>query len=332
MTQLWRALPGREAIARAPNRCSAIPAQRGRPRYLSRCMSLDRARRWRSLHFVPGASAKMLDKAASLPADALILDLEDAVTPEDKDAARAQVAEWLRSTPTSADRLVRINPLDTPWGRADLEATLPARPDGFMIPKIERPGDLEQVDRLLCKLETAHGLATGSTSVIAIATETPRAALRLEEIADGPRIVGLTWGSEDLSAVLGATRTRSDDGRYLPVFELVRQLTLLAAHAAGVAAIDGVYTEFRDLTGLAREAEQAAASGFTGKLTIHPAQIEPVNAAFTPGVETLETARAMLAAYEEHRGAGRGAFVFRGKMVDAPHLTLARRLIERAQS
>ena len=156
--------------------------------------------------------------------------------------------------------------------------------------------------------------------------------MRLEEIADGPRVAAVTWGSEDLSAALGATRTRSDDGQYLPVFELVRQLALLAAHATGVAAIDGVYTDFRDLTGLAREAEQAAASGFTGKLTIHPAQIEPVNAAFTPGVEALETARAMLAAFEEQRSAGRGAFVFRGEMVDAPHLARARRLIERAQS
>jgi len=294
-------------------------------------MLLDRARRWRSLHFVPGASDKMLGKAASLGADALILDLEDSVAPPAKDAAREQVAAWLHSTQTSADRLVRINPLDTEWGRADLEATLPARPDGFMIPKIERPDDLEQIDRLLGDLESAHGIAAGSTHIIAIATETPRAVLRLEEIADGPRVAGITWGSEDLSAALNATRTRSDDGHYLPVFELVRQLALLAAHAAGVAAIDGVYTDFRDLTGLVGEAKQAAASGFTGKMTIHPAQIEPVNAAFTPGVEAVESARAMLAAYEEHRSAGRGAFVFQGEMVDAPHLSRARRLIERAQ-
>jgi citrate lyase subunit beta/citryl-CoA lyase len=209
---------------------------------------------------------------------------------------------------------------------------LPARPDGLVIPKVSRRTELEAIDELVSDLEREHGIEAGATGLVAIATETPRAALRLEEIADGPRISALTWGSEDLSAALGATQTRDSAGQYLPVFELVRQLALLAAHAAGVAAIDGVYTDFRDLAGLQREAEQAAASGFTGKLTIHPAQIEPVNAAFTPTAEALETARAMLDAYEEQRGEGRGAFAFRGQMVDAPHLARARGLIERARS
>jgi citrate lyase subunit beta/citryl-CoA lyase len=294
-------------------------------------MSFNRAQRWRSLHFVPGASDKMLGKAPDLGADALILDLEDAVPPEGKDAARERVTEWLAATRCAAARLVRINPLDGPWGRADLEATLPTRPDGFVVPKVGGASDLAAIDAILAELEAAHGAGTGSTPVIAIATETPRAVLRLEEIADGPRIAALTWGSEDLSAAIGATRARGEDGRHLPVFELARQLTLLAAHAAGAAAIDGVYTDFRDRAGLEREAAEAAASGFTGKLTIHPGQIDAVNAAFTPSADDVDRARALLGAWEEHRAAGRGAFAFEGEMVDAPHLARARRLLERAE-
>jgi citrate lyase subunit beta/citryl-CoA lyase len=295
-------------------------------------MDPDRARRWRSLHFVPGASERMLARAATLGADALILDLEDAVPPEGKEPARARVAEWLGATTCTAARLVRVNPLDSPWGRDDLAAILPARPDGLVVPKVASAADLAAVDRELSRLERAHGISAGSVPIVAIATETPRAVLRLEEIADGPRIAGLTWGSEDLSALLGANRTRADDGRYLPVFEIARQLTLLAAHAAGVAAIDGVYTDFRDVAGLEREAAEAAASGFTGKLTIHPMQIEPVHRAFTPAPETVEHARALLAAWDEHRAAGRGAFAFEGQMIDAPHLARARALLERAGS
>ena len=274
----------------------------------------------------------MLAKGPSLPADALILDLEDAVPPEGKSAARARVAEWLESVSCPADRLVRINPLDSEWGRDDLAAILPARPDGFVIPKVTGGRALGEIDSLLSELELAHGQERGSNRLVAIATETPRATFSVEAIGDGPRIAGLTWGSEDLSAALGATHTRGRDGRYLPVFEMVRQLTLLAAHAAGVAAVDGVYTDFRDEAGLVAEAEEAAASGFTGKLTIHPSQIEPVNRAFTPSPEAIESASAMLAAYERHRADGRGAFAFEGQMIDAPHVARARLLVQRARS
>jgi len=273
----------------------------------------------------------MLAKAPSLAADALILDLEDAVPAEAKESARELVCEWLEQSPTRADRLVRINPLDTPWGRGDLAATFPARPDAFVVPKVESRADLDQLDSLLTDLERAHGAAAGSTPIIAIATETPRALLRIAEIADGPRLAGLTWGAEDLSAALGARATRSEDGRYLEVFRYARQMTLLAAHAAGVAAIDGVFTDLGDSAGLEREAREAAATGFTGKLTIHPAQIGAVNDAFTPAGEAISEARALLAAYEEQRAEGRGAFAFRGQMVDAPHIARARLLLARAE-
>ena len=273
----------------------------------------------------------MLAKAPSLAADALILDLEDAVPVEAKESARELVREWLEQTPTRADRLVRINPLDTPWGRGDLAATFPARPDAFVVPKVESRADLDQLDSLLTELERAHGAAAGSTPVIAIATETPRALLRIAEIADGPRLAGLTWGAEDLSAALGAQATRSEDGCYLEVFRYARQMTLLAAHAAGVAAIDGVFTDLGDSAGLELEAREAATTGFTGKLTIHPAQIGVVNDAFTPAGEAISEARALLAAYEEQRAEGRGAFAFRGQMVDAPHIARARVLLARAE-
>ena len=273
----------------------------------------------------------MLEKAPTLGADALLLDLEDAVPPDGKDAARDRVLGWLASTRCDAARLVRVNPADTPWGDPDLEAVLPARPDGLVIPKVTDGAALAALDRRMGEIETAAGIEAGTTPIVAIATETPRAILRLEEIAEGPRIAGLTWGAEDLSAVLGAAHTRGPEGRYLPVFELARNLSLIAAHAAGVAAIDGVYTDFRDTAGLEREAAEAAASGFTGKLTIHPSQIAAVNAAFTPSAKAIASARALLAAWEEHSAAGRGAFAFEGEMVDAPHLARARALLERAR-
>jgi len=289
------------------------------------------ARRWRSLHFVPGASDRMLDRAGGLTADALILDLEDAVPPEGKESARDRVASWLEAEPQgAAARLVRINPLDTPWGLEDLEMAVGAGADGVVVPKVSRGAELEALARRIAALEARLGREDGATGVIAIATETPRAVLRVEEIADGPRVQGLAWGSEDLSAALGATKTRGPDGRHLPVFEMSRQLVLLAAHAVGAAAIDGVYTDFRDIEGLEAEAAEAAATGFTGKLTIHPGQIEPVNRAFTPSAEEVAAARSLIAAYEAHRKEGRGAFAHEGEMIDAPHLARAQVLLDRA--
>jgi citrate lyase subunit beta/citryl-CoA lyase len=273
----------------------------------------------------------MLERAGQLAADALILDLEDAVPPEGKERARDRVASWLQAqTRSEAARLVRINPLEAPWGLDDLEMAVTAEADGIVVPKVSRGADLEALGEKLAELEVRLGREPGATGVIAIATETPRAVLHVEEIAEGSRVQGLAWGSEDLSAALGATRTRGEDGRHLPVFEMSRQWVLLAAHAVGVAAIDGVYTDFRDIEGLEAEAAEAAATGFTGKLTIHPGQIEPVNRAFTPSADEVTAARALLAAYEAHRKAGRGAFAHEGEMIDAPHLARAQVLLDRA--
>ena len=286
----------------------------------------------RSLHFVPGANERMLEKALGLPADALILDLEDAVAPGRKDEARRVLRGWLDAVDFGGrEVVVRANPLDTPWGRADLEALLAGRPPAaLLVPKVRAARDLQMLHELLLALERGAGLPEGGVELIVIATETPEGALAVTELARGPRVTGLTWGAEDLSAALGARRNRDAQGRYLPVFEHCRSRALLAAAAAGIAPIDGVFVDFRDLDGLAREAREAAETGFAGKMTIHPAQIEPVNAAFSPSEAEIAAARELLAAFAENERAGRMAFSFRGEMVDLPHLERARRILARA--
>lgn len=272
----------------------------------------------------------MLAKADALGADALLLDLEDSVSPEGKEAARDRVAQWLTTPRGRAARIVRINPFDTPWGRDDLAAA--ARDaDAILVPKVESVAGVEEIDRALSEHERAHSREPGSIGIVAIATETPRAVLSIDAIAQAPRIVGLTWGAEDLSAALGATRTRDDQGRYLRVFEHARTMTLLAAAAAGVAAVDGVYTNFGDAAGLEAEAQEGRDSGFTGKFSIHPSQIPILNASFTPSPVAVAEAKELLAAYEKHSASGTGAFAFGGEMVDAPHLARARALLARAE-
>lgn len=288
-----------------------------------------RARSWRSWHFVPGASDKMLAKANSLPADALLLDLEDSVSAQGKEAARVRVREWLRAPAGRAARIVRINPLATAWGSADLAAAV-RDADAILVPKVNSASEIREIDAALTARESESNRPTGSVGVVAIATETPRGLLSIDEIARGPRIVALTWGAEDLSAALGATRNRDDEGRYLRVFEHARTMTLLAAAAVDVAAIDGVYTNFSDSKGLETEANEASAMGFTGKLSIHPSQLDIVNRAFSPSDEAVADARELVAAYAEHSARGTGAFAFRGEMVDAPHLARANALLARA--
>lgn len=287
----------------------------------------------RSIHFVPGANEKMLRKSLALPADALVLDLEDAVTPDAKDDARRVVSAWLDDVDFGGrERIVRANPLDTPWGRADLEALFQGTPpDALLVPKVRGARDLEMLHQLVSSLERQGGHEADSTEFVVVATETPEAVLALPEIGRAPRVTALTWGAEDLSAALGARRNRGDDGAYLPVFAHCRIQTLLSAAAAGVAPVDGVYVDFRDTDGLAAEARSAADQGFTGKMTIHPAQVEIVNAAFTPSAAEIADARELVAAFEDNAREGRMAFAFRGEMVDVPHLERARRILATAQ-
>lgn len=287
----------------------------------------------RSWLFVPGDSEKKLGKAAATGADAIIVDLEDSVTPDAKPAARALACEWLRAHGQQVvqerrfARWVRINALDTPFWRDDLAAVMPGAPDGIMLPKSEGPESVQQVAAELYELEQRNGIPVGSTRILPLVSETATAALTIPAYvgASLPRLIGLTWGAEDLSAALGAGRKRGRDGAWTDTFRYARVQTLLAAHARGVIAIDTLHADFADTEGLRQAAEDARADGFTGMLAIHPAQVAVINAAFTPGEAELAEARAIVAAFAANPSAG--ALQIEGRMIDRPHLILARRLL-----
>ena len=281
---------------------------------------------------MPGANQKLLEKSLTLAADSLVLDLEDAVTPENKDSARETVAGWLRDVDFGRqERIVRMNPLDSPWGRRDLEVTMQHPPDAYMVPKVRSAEDVYAIEALLGEFEERYGHARGSVKLIVLGTETPEGVLNISTLCESPRVDALTWGAEDLSAALGARRNRDENGDFLEVFRYCRTMTLLAAVAGGVQPLDTVFVDVRDEDGLRRECREGAWMGFTGKITIHPAQIPVVIEAFTPSREEIEESRELLAAFEEHRREGRMAFAFRGQMVDVPHMERARTILERAR-
>jgi citrate lyase subunit beta/citryl-CoA lyase len=289
------------------------------------------ARRRRSLHFVPGGNERMLTRALTLPADGLILDLEDAVAPDRKAATRGVVGEWLRREFGERERWVRMNPIATGHGQADLEATIAARPDGYVVPKPGSAADVREIARILDRLEQAHGIANGTTRLVLIATETPQGLLNIREIATAtPRTAAISWGIEDLGAAMGLGRVRDPDGRYLDIPRYARVMCSVVASASGVEAIDTVFTDIADLDGLRRECEEGVAMGFTGKISIHPSQIAVINEVFTPLKAAVDEARELVALFDEHARRGVFAFTFKGQMVDAPHLTRARKLLARA--
>ncbi|MEH3041499.1 MAG: CoA ester lyase [Sphingomonas paucimobilis] len=273
----------------------------------------------RSLLFVPGDRPDRFAKAAGSGADALLLDLEDAVAASAKDTARAAVRDWL-SEEAPLPRIVRINPVDGPLALADLDALAGTRPDAIMVPKAEGAATIATLDPLL----GARGLA--AIPLLPIATETPAAIFQLGSYAAvAHRLLGITWGAEDLPAAIGAATSREADGRYTAPYELARSLTLFGAHAAGVAAIDTVYPAIRDEAGLAAYAARAARDGFTGMMALHPAQVAPINAAFTPTAEAVARAQAIVDAFAAKPDAG--VLQIDGRMVDAPHLKQARRVL-----
>lgn len=287
----------------------------------------------RSWLFVPGDSEKKLDKVAAAGADAVILDLEDSVTPDNKARARDLAAAWLaahRHKVTDgrpAGKWVRINALDSREWREDLVAVLPGAPDGIMLPKAAGPDAVQQVAAELYELEGRNGVPAGSTRILPLVSETAAAALTIPSYvgASLPRLAGLTWGAEDLSAALGATRKRDATGGWTDTFRLVRSQTLLTAHARGAFAIDTLHADFADSEGLKAAAEAARADGFAGMLAIHPTQVAVINQAFTPSEAELAEARAIVDAFAADPGAG--ALQIAGKMIDRPHLTLARRVL-----
>ena len=286
----------------------------------------------RSLHFVPGGNEKMLAKSLETNADCLILDLEDAVTPTRKAEVRGVVARWLAEVDFGTkEKAVRMNPLDTPWGYADLEETMANPPDVYLVPKPETLDGVKAIDGELRRLEREHGYPDGQVGLIPIAGETPRGALNIQTLPGCPRVVAMTWGAEDLAVALGASRNRDDDDQYLPPYQHARVTTLLSAVAADVQPVDTVYANFRDREGFRGDCAEGAAMGFTGKMSIHPDQIDPINAAFAPSPEQVAEARALTEAFEEAQAEGRMAFSFNGAMVDAPHLNRARAVLERAR-
>jgi citrate lyase beta subunit len=275
----------------------------------------------------------MIRKALSLPADGLILDLEDAVTPDRKAATRPIVRQWLETLDFAGrERWIRMNPIFTEYAEGDLEETIAGRPDGYIVPKPRRADDVRKVAAVLERLEQRHGLPFGSTRLIPIATETPEGLLAIREIAAAsPRIAAISWGIEDLSAAMGLPRTRDGEGRYLDIPRYARVMCAVAAAAAGVDSIDTVYTDIADLDGLRRECREGVAMGFAGKISIHPGQIDVINQEFTPSRDAAEEAVALIAAFEQHRQQGAGAFAWKGQMMDMPHLTRARKIAERAR-
>jgi citrate lyase beta subunit len=288
----------------------------------------------RSLHFVPGGNERMIARALTLPADGLILDLEDAVTPERKAETRPVVRRWLETLDFGGrERWVRMNPIWGPYGEADLEATIAGRPDGYVVPKPRRAEDIRRVTETLERLEERHGLPAGSTRILPIATETPEGLLNIGEVAAAsPRIAAISWGIEDLGAAMGLPRVRDAEGRYLDIPRHARVMCAVAAAAAGVEAIDTVYTDIPDLAGLARECQDGVAMGFVGKISIHPGQIEVINREFTPSRAEAEEALALIDAFDAHAKRGAGAFAWKGQMMDMPHLTRARKIAERARA
>ena len=271
--------------------------------------------RLRSLLFVPGDRPERMIKALGLGADALILDLEDSVAPGAKAAARAHVTAFL-AEPRTVPLFVRINPLDSGLADDDLAGVLPGKPDGIMLPKAEGAASLAALDAKL----------SGDIAILPIATETPAAIFTLGSYGGvTDRLVGLTWGAEDLPAAIGAATSREADGSYTAPYQLARSLTLFGAHAAGVSAIETVYPDFRDLDGLAAYAARGRRDGFTGMMAIHPSQVAVINAAFTPSAEERAKAQAIVDLFAANPGAG--ALQMDGKMVDAPHLKAAKALL-----
>jgi len=287
----------------------------------------------RSLHFVPGGNERMLARALTLPADGLILDLEDAVTPDKKAATRPIVRQWLETRDFGPrERWVRMNPIYSEYGESDLEETIVGRPHGYVVPKPRHAGDIRRIVALLERLEQRHGLPWGSTRLVLIATETPEGLLNIREVASAsPRIAVVSWGIEDLSAAMGLPRTRDAGGRFLDIARYARVMCAVAAAAAGVEALDTVYTDIADLEGLRRECQEGVEMGFSGKISIHPGQIEVINSVFTPSKADAEDAVALIAAFEEQARRGAGAFAWKGQMMDMPHLTRARKIVERAR-
>ena len=283
----------------------------------------------RSWLFAPGDSAKKMQKAMDGPADIVLVDLEDAVATENKPLARTMVHDFLKANPAQRRRLwVRINPFDGPYTLGDLAAVMPAQPGGIMLPKVYGRAEVEKLDHCLSALEVANGSEEGSTPVIVLVTETAEGMFHTGDYKGAPRVVALTWGAEDLADSIGASSNRNPDGSYGFTYELARSLTVLGAATAGVTAIETITADFKDLGALRLRAEKVRRDGFRGMMAIHPAQVDVINAAFTPCDEEVAQAQEVVDIFAANPGVG--AIGWKGGMLDRPYLARAERLLRQA--
>jgi citrate lyase subunit beta/citryl-CoA lyase len=266
---------------------------------------------------MPGSNARALEKAQTLPADALILDLEDAVAPDAKELARTQVCDAVKARGFGLREVViRINALSTPWGKGDLAAAVAARPDAILVPKISEAADLRSI------------AATAAGTALWAMIETPRAILDIGEIAaTGGSLVCLVMGTNDLIKEMRAKTMRGREN-----LAAALSLSVLAARAHGLAIIDGVFNNIADPEGFHAECQRARAFGFDGKTLIHPSQIAPCNEIFAPASEEVETARRIIAAFALPENSGKGAIALDGKMVERLHAEAARHTVALAET
>ncbi len=282
----------------------------------------------RALLYMPGDSRRKIAKAITLGVDSICMDLEDGVALSEKTSARTTVAQALAELDFGrSEKLVRINAFGSGLEPADLAQTIAGRPHGIVLPKVEESAEIEWLDEQITAAEMEHGWPAGELSIIAM-VETARAVMNLPEICQAsPRVQALIFGAEDLASNMGATRTRE-------AWEVFYARSAVITHAAayGLQAIDMVYVDYHDTDGLVREAEQAARMGYAGKQAIHPNQIEPIQAAFTPSPDSIAQARRLIKAYADWQASGVGAFELDGRMVDAPVVKAAERVLDKARA
>jgi citrate lyase subunit beta/citryl-CoA lyase len=286
----------------------------------------------RSMLFVPADSERKLAKSVGSAADVLILDLEDSVAESRKSVARTMAAEFIAAHAASIGPklFVRINPLDTPLAMGDLAAVVVPGLAGILQPKTRSAACIVQLGHGLDALEARAGLAPGSVKIVPVATETPQAVLNMQSFcAPRPRLAGVTWGAEDLSAAIGAVANKDEDGSWSPLYQLANSLCLAAAAAADVPAIDTLHADFRDAAGLAAACRASRRRGFRGRIAIHPDQVETINTAYSPSAAELEHARRIVAAFAAQPDAG--TLSLDGVMIDKPHLTQALRTLDAAR-
>ncbi len=284
----------------------------------------------RALLFMPGDSRRKIEKGAGLRVDSIIMDLEDAIALSRKEEARQSVVAALREVDFGrSERLVRINQVIPGWIHTrDIEVTIGARPDGYVLPKIESAQQVAEVSRMLAAAEMRHGWELGSIKLLAI-IETGRGIVNLKEIVESdPRLEALIFGAEDLAGDIGATRTA--DG--YEVF-YARSAVVTHAKAYGKQAIDTVFIDLKAPTeNLVAETEMVARMGYTGKLAIHPRQVEPIQQVFTPKMDDILAAQHLVSAFNAQQGQGVGVFEYQGKMIDMPMIRAAKLVLKQAEA